>query len=99
MCCPCSHALLGLVTTACVSWSRDKAVSIGSHMQQDVVISQAPPHLGAPFLFLIAFSSEKHDTKRLAIVSPETWLSFVSVTTRVFSPAGRILHSGAMKNK
>ena len=30
---------------------RDWAVSIGSHMQQDMGISQAPPHPGAPFPF------------------------------------------------
>ena len=32
--------------------------------------------------------------RRGATVSPETWLSFVCVTTRVFRPAKRILYSG-----
>ena len=33
----------------CVIATRDWAVSIGSHMQQDMDISKAPPHLDAPF--------------------------------------------------
>ena len=33
---PCSDALLGRFTTACVSSPRDWAVSVGSHMQQDM---------------------------------------------------------------
>ena len=45
-CSPCSHAHSGRFTTACVSSPRDWAVSIGSHMQQDMDISTAPPHLG-----------------------------------------------------
>ena len=48
VCTPCSRAHFGRVTTACVSSPRDWAVSIGSHMQQDMDISKAPPHLGAP---------------------------------------------------
>ena len=40
----------GRVTTARVSSpKRLGAVSMGSHMQQEMDISQAPPHLGAPF--------------------------------------------------
>ena len=42
-------------------------------------------------------ASENHVSKKLAIVSPETQLPLVSVTTRVFRPAGRILHSGVTK--
>ena len=34
----------------CVSSPRDWAVSTGSHIQQDIVISKAPAHLGAQFL-------------------------------------------------
>ena len=41
--------LLGLVATACMSSPRDWAVSVGSHMQQDVEMSLAPPHPVAPF--------------------------------------------------
>ena len=63
--------------------------SIGSHMQQDMDISKAPSRLGAAFLCLIAFISKKHDTKKLVIVLLETWLSFVTGTTRVFRAAGR----------
>ena len=46
---PCSHALFGRVTNACVSPPMDSAVSFGSHMQQNVAISQAPPLQGAPY--------------------------------------------------
>ena len=42
-CIPCSHAHLGRAPTACVSSPRDWAVSIGSHMQQDTDMSEAPP--------------------------------------------------------
>ena len=59
------------------------------HMQQDMGISKAPPHLGAP---LTPFTPKNHDTKKLAVVTPEIQLSLVSVATRVFRPAGRILH-------
>ena len=45
---PYSHAHFGRFTTACVSSPRDWAVSIGSHMQQDMGVSIAPPHLVAP---------------------------------------------------
>ena len=62
--------LLGLVATACVSSPRDWAVSVGSHMQQDVEMSLAPPHPGAPFHALEAVTS----IEKLAIVSPGTWL-------------------------
>ena len=76
---------------------RDWAVSIGSHMQQDMDISKAPPHLGAPLpLFFFCVHVWEPRSKKLAIVSPGTWwsfvLSFVMVTTRVFRPNGRILH-------
>ena len=35
----------GFVAIACVSSPRDRAISVGSHMQQDVVISLAPPRI------------------------------------------------------
>ena len=44
-----SRAHFDRATTACVSSPRDWAVSVGSHMQQDMGISQAPPHPEAPF--------------------------------------------------
>ena len=49
VCIPCSRAHFGRLTTACVSPPGDGAVSIGSHMQQDMGNSEAPPHQGAPF--------------------------------------------------
>ena len=45
---PCSLGPFASVATACVSSPRDWAVSISLHMQQDMVISLAPLHLGAP---------------------------------------------------
>ena len=38
--------------TPYVSSLRDWAVSVGFHMQHDVAISWAPPHIGAPFPFV-----------------------------------------------
>ena len=49
----------GRATTACVSSPRDWAVSMGSHMQQDMGISQAPPHLGASVSFVSNRSRHK----------------------------------------
>ena len=46
---PCSRANFTRVTTACVSSPCDWVVSTGSHVQQDVDISYAPPHLGGPY--------------------------------------------------
>ena len=40
-----------------------EAVSSGSHMQQDMGISLAPPHLGAPFNCLTPCTLENHDPK------------------------------------
>ena len=48
VCCPCSRAQLGCLNTECVSSPRDWAVSVGSHMQQKMGISEALPRLGAP---------------------------------------------------
>ena len=89
---PCSHAHIGRVRTACVSSPRDVAVSTGSHMQQDMDISKAPTHLSAPLPLFDPVYLRKPRHQKLAKVSPETQFSFVSVTTRVFRPAGRILH-------
>ena len=44
---PCSHAPFSRVATTQVSSPRDRAVSTGSHMQRNMVMSLAPPRLGA----------------------------------------------------
>ena len=77
---------LSRATTACVSWPRDWAVSIGSHRQLDIVISQTPPRLGAPIFRLF----NTVDTKNLkwARICPQSWLSSVPVAT-ILRPAGR----------
>ena len=57
--CPFTH-----VTAACVSSSRDWAVStLARTSQQDMVISLAPPHLGAPFLLFERFTSDTRSLK------------------------------------
>ena len=70
-------------------------------MQQGMDISKAPPHPAERFLPLAFFDPvhlRKPRYKKFPTVSPETQLSFVIVTTRVFGPARRILHSGVTKN-
>ena len=67
---------------------RDGAISISSHKQQDMDISQVPPRLGAPFPWFDTVHVRKPRPKKLAIICPETWLSFVSVSTSVFHPPG-----------
>ena len=67
-----------------------RAVSVGSHMQQDM--GQAPPHLGASFPLFDTAHVKKPRAKKMAITSGETCMSIVSVATRVFRPAGRHLH-------
>ena len=47
VCSPCSYAIFGRCDAACVSSPRDWAVSVGSHMQQDIGVSRAPPHASA----------------------------------------------------
>ena len=49
---PCSDSPVARVATACVSSPRDRAVSISSHVQQDMVTSVAPPRVGAPCSFV-----------------------------------------------
>ena len=68
----CSHAHVGRVTTACVSSPRDWTVSIGSHMQPDTVISQAPPRLGVPFSRACDHSHREVSIQKLAITSTVT---------------------------
>ena len=91
-CNPCSRAHFGHVTAACHR-QRDWALSKGSHMQQEMDIFLRRLHiLGAPPPSSITVHLRKPRHKKLVIVSPETWLSFVIVTTRVFRPVGRIFH-------
>ena len=47
------------------------ALSVASHMQEDVDIPEAPRRLSAPFPLLETVTS----TSKLAVVSPTTWLS------------------------
>ena len=62
-------------------------------MQQDMGISLAPPHLGAPIPMFEYRSLQKNPlSKKLAIISPEAQLSSVSVPTRVFRTAGRHMY-------
>ena len=68
----CSHAHVGRVTTACVSSPRDWTVSIGSHMQLDTVISQAPPRLRVPFSRACDHSHREASIQKLAITSTVT---------------------------
>ena len=49
---------------------RDWAVSIGSHMQQDMDISEALPHLGAPIPLFEYRSLQKTTIQKLAIIFP-----------------------------
>ena len=76
---------------------RDWAVSIGSHMQQDMDISKAPPRLGAPIPLFEYRSRLKTTIQKIGEISAETALSFVSVPTHVFRTAGhhmyRITHT------
>ena len=71
---------------------RDRAVSMGSHMQQDMGISSAPPHLSAPIPMVEHRSLQKTTIKKMAILPPETQLSSESVPARVFCPAGRHMY-------
>ena len=52
VCSPCSFVHLDRAPTACVLSPRDWTVSIGSHVQQDIDMSKAPPQHGAPFPLL-----------------------------------------------
>ena len=65
-----SRAHFDRATTACVSSPRDWAVSVGSHMQQDMGISQAPPHPRAPFPWFDAVHFRKPRSPKLAIILP-----------------------------
>ena len=63
---------------------RDWAVSIGSHMQQDMGISSAPPHLGAAFPLFDAVHVRKPRSKKLAMI-PLTHSGHLCVSQSVFS--------------
>ena len=71
---------------------KDWAVSVGSHMQQDMDFSWAPPHLGAPIPLFEYRHVRKPRPKKLAIVHPETQLSSARVPTRLFRPAERHMY-------
>ena len=92
---PCSGAHIGLQPPHVCHRQRDWAVSVGSHMQQNMGISQAPPHLRAPLLLFDAVYVRKQRSKKMAMLSPETWLSFLSFPTRVFRSLGRHKHRAA----
>ena len=51
---------------------RDWAVSIGSHMQQDMDMSKAPPHLGAPFALCEHHSRLKTTIQKIGDNFPKT---------------------------
>ena len=72
------RALMPTLPIACVSSPRDPAVSIGYHVQQDTVISEAPPHLSATSCCL--------NVEKIAITVHQKLLS-----ARVLRPAGRPL--------
>ena len=85
-CAICALVPLSRVTNACVSSPRDWAVSIGSHVQLDRVISLAPSRLGAPLFHL--FKTVDKETRKKAIICPQAWPSSDPVVTRVLRPAG-----------
>ena len=88
---PCSHAPLRPATTARVPSPKDWTVSVGSHTQLDVVISEALPHLDAPFpLFDAVHVRTSRSTKLSKNFHRET--SSVGVATRVLRPVRRLLH-------
>ena len=79
---PCNHRMF-------CHRQRDWAVSIRSYMQQDMDISQAPPHLGAPFALSEHRSRLKTTIQKTGDDVPETQMSLVNSPMRVFRPAGR----------
>ena len=85
---PRSDALLGRFTTACVIAKRlgclrwlAHAAGHGCFLSASTC-RRAAPFVGKPLASLTSF-------EKLAIASPEPQLSFLSVSTRVFRPAGR----------
>ena len=84
---PCSHAHFGRATAACVSSPRDRAVSVGSHMQQDKTMYLVYPRLRAS-------SSKTRFTTRtgmrkMAIASSPDNISCMGLPARVLRPFGR----------
>ena len=86
VCILCSCAHFGRVTIACVIAKRDWAVSVGFCRTRG--ISQEPP---CPLFDTVHV--RKPRSKKLAIFSCETSLSFVSVPTRVFRYYHTHMHS------
>ena len=76
---------------------RDWAVSVGSHMQQDTVISWSPPR---PSAFSCHCSPQRPGTKNGDNVPLDTVVIVVFVSARVLRPAGRLLertHSASLR--
>ena len=70
VCSPCSHAHLGLVTTACASSAGTWTISVGSYMQQGVVISLAPCNLRTLLPVVRSVQRRIWDSKKVAITHP-----------------------------
>ena len=90
----CAQSVLSCLTLAVqppdvCPCQRDWAVSIRSHMQQDMDTFQAPPPLGAPFSLFENHSRQKPRFKQLTITLRDTWLSSVGVATHGLHPARR----------
>ena len=58
-------------------------------MQEDTDMSKAPPHLGAPLSLFDTIHGRNPRSAMLAMISPETQLSFESVATPRFRHARR----------
>ena len=79
-----------LQTTARVPSSKDWTVSVGSHTQLDVVISEALPHLGAPFPLFDAVHVRTSRSTKLSKFSShgvsQNLNSYLILPTKVPSP-------------
>ena len=93
VCNPCSRAHFGHVTAACVIAKETGQFPEARTCSRTWTFPRRLHILGAPLSLSFTVHLRKPRYKKLAIAFPETWLSFVIVTTRVFRPAGRILHS------
>ena len=93
VCTPCSRAHFGRVTTACVSSPKRLGLSPLARTCSRTWIFQRRLHIWAlRSLRLNTTHLRKPPSKKLAIISPETWMSLVNVPMRVFRPAGRHLY-------
>ena len=71
-----------------MSWPRDRAVSISSHMPQNMVSSLVRPSLGVIYTCCLDCSTQKLGCAKFAIIYPQTLLSLVCVQTRFYAPSG-----------